>query len=231
MKEKEKIFMAVIVFFITVILVALMFVQFKTIDKTDVVEIETMQESELRAEITNWKTKYTEMVDQIDENNKKIIEYQEKIDNNQAAGELIASELEQKNMLSGKLPVKGEGVVVTLQDTSEGLIEAADLVELINELRYAGAEAISINDQRIIFNTYIVAVGTRYISVSGTRVAAPYVVKAIGNQAYLSSNLNLKNSGLVDRFNSNGKKVSVSLNSNIEMPAYSGQINLEHINN
>lgn len=230
MKEKEKIFMAVIVFFITVILVALMFVQFKTIDETNVAEIETMQESELRSEIANWKTKYTEMIDQIDENNKKIIEYQEKIDNNQAAGELVASELEEKNMLSGKSPVKGEGVVVTLQDTSEGIIEADDLVQLVNELRYAGAEAISINDQRFIFDSYIVAVGTRYISVSGTRVSAPYIVKAIGNQAYLSSNLNLKNSGFVDRYNSIGKKVNVSLSSDIEMPAYSGQIKLEHIN-
>lgn len=231
MKNKDNVFIAVIVFFITIILVALMSVQFKTIDETNVAEIETMQESELRTEIANWKTKYTEIVDQIDNNNQKIQEYQEKIDTNQQAGELLTSELTEKDMLSGKAAVTGEGVIVTLQDSSEGIIESDDLVDLINELRYAGAEAISINDQRIIFNSYVVSVGTRYISVGGTRVSSPYIVKAIGNQSYLSSILNLKNSGYVDRYNSSGKKVNVSLDSNIQIPAYSGEIKLEHTNN
>lgn len=231
MKNKDSVFMAVIVFFITIILVALMSVQFKTIDETNVAEIETMQESELRTEIANWKTKYTEIVDQLDNNNQKIKEYQSKIDNNQQAGELLEAELAEKNMMCGKLPVSGEGVVVTLQDTSEGIIESDDLVDLINELRYAGAEAISINDQRIIYNSYIVSVGTRYISAGGSRVSSPYTVKAIGNQSYLSSILNLKNSGYVDRYNSSGKKVSVTLDSNIQIPAYSGEIKLEHVNN
>lgn len=231
MKNKDNVFIAVIVFFITIILVALMSVQFKTIDETNVAEIETMQESELRTEIANWKTKYTEIVDQIDNNNQKIQEYQEKIDTNQQAGELLTSELTEKDMLSGKAAVTGEGVIVTLQDSSEGIIESDDLVDLINELRYAGAEAISINDQRIIFNSYVVSVGTRYISVGGTRVTSPYIVKAIGNQSYLSSILNLKNSGYVDRYNSSGKKVNVSLDSNIQIPAYSGEIKLEHTNN
>lgn len=231
MKNRDSVFMAVIVCFITIILVALMSVQFKTIDETNVAEIETMQESELRTEIANWKTKYTEIIDQIDNNNQKIKEYQEKIDTNQQAGELLTAELTEKNMLTGKAAVTGEGIIVTLQDSNEGIIESDDLVDLINELRYAGAEAISVNDQRIIYNSYVVSVGTRYISVGGMRVSSPYIVKAIGNQAYLSSILNLKNSGYVDRYNSSGKKVSVSLDSNVQIPAYSGEIKLEHTNN
>lgn len=230
MKNKASIFIAVVVLFITTILVALMSVQFKTIDETNAADIENMQETELRTEIANWKNKYTDIVDKIEQTEIKISEYKETINTNKQASELVSAELSETEMLAGKTAVIGEGVIITLQDSEDGVIEADDLVDLINELRYAGAEAISINEQRIIFNSYVVAVGTKYISVSGNRVSNPYVVKAIGNQSYLSSTLNLKNSGFVDRYNSSGKSVSVSLSSNIEIPAYNGNLELNHIN-
>lgn len=231
MKNRDDIFMAIIVLLITTILVAMMSVQFKTIDETDVAEIETMQESELRTEIASWKTKYSQIEEQINNNKQKTIDYQDKIDTKQQAGELLSNEVLEKNMMSGRIATKGEGVVVTLQDGPDGIVESEDLLELINELRYAGAEAISVNDQRIIFDSYIVSVGSKYISLDGARVLSPYTVKAIGNQSYLSSTLNLKNSGYVDRYNSSGKKVSVTLNSEILIPAYKGEIKLENINN
>lgn len=231
MKNRDDIFMAIIVLLITTILVAMMSVQFKTIDETNVAEIETMQESELRTEIASWKTKYSQIEEQIDNNKQKTIDYQAKIDTNQQAGELLNNEVSEKNMMSGRTATKGEGVVVTLQDGPDGIVESEDLLELINELRYAGAEAISVNDQRIIFDSYIVSVGSKYISLDGARVLSPYTVKAIGNQSYLSSTLNLKNSGYVDRYNSSGKKVSVTLNSEILIPAHKGEIKLENINN
>lgn len=229
MKNKEKALMSIIIFLISIVFVALMSVQFKTIDKTNITEIENMQEAELRTEIANWKTKYIEIIDKANSNNQKISEYQNKIDNNQQANELLNAELLETNMLTGKAGVVGEGIVITLQDTSEGIIESDDLVDLINELRYAGAEAISINDQRVIFNSYVVSVGSKYISVGGSRVTSPYIVKAIGNQSYLSSTLNLKNSGYVDRYNSSGKSIAVSLDSNIEIPAYKGEIQFKNI--
>jgi len=231
LKNRDDIFMAIIVLLITTILVAMMSVQFKTIDETDVAEIETMQESELRTEIASWKTKYSQIEEQINNNKQKTIDYQDKIDTNQQAGELLNNEVLEKNMMSGRIATKGEGVVVTLQDGPDGIVESEDLLELINELRYAGAEAISVNEQRIIFDSYIVSVGSKYISLDGARVLSPYTVKAIGNQSYLSSTLNLKNSGYVDRYNSSGKKVSVTLNSEILIPAYKGEIKLENINN
>lgn len=220
--KKDRIFIAIVIFFITILLVSLMSVQFKTIDETNVAEIETMQEAELRAEISNWKNKYNETTQKIYESNQKISEYQERVNNNQEASELLNEELNQTNLVAGKTKVKGEGVIVTLQDTDESFIESDDLVELVNELRYAGAEAISINEQRIVYNSDIVAIGTKYILVNGERVSSPYKVRAIGNQKYLESTLNLKNSGFVDRYNSSGKSVTVTESIEIEIPEYTG---------
>lgn len=227
--RKDKISIAITVAILTTVLVALMFVQFKTIDKTNITEIENMQESELRSEMSNWKTKYNEITEQTEQNNKKIQEYNNTVTDNQNAIDLLNSELAQSNMLLGKTEVSGEGIVVRLRDNDEVTISSEDLVELVNELRYAGAEAISINDERIVNITDIVSIGERYILINGNRVSSTYEVKAIGNQTYLSSTLNLKNDGYIDRYNNSGKTVSLMLDQNINIPAYGQEYELKYI--
>jgi len=227
--RKDKISIAITVAILTTVLVALMFVQFKTIDKTNITEIENMQESELRSEMSNWKTKYNEITEQTAQNNKKIQEYNNTVTDNQNAIDLLNSELAQSNMLLGKTEVSGEGIVVRLRDNDEVTISSEDLVELVNELRYAGAEAISINDERIVNITDIVSIGERYILINGNRVSSTYEVKAIGNQTYLSSTLNLKNDGYIDRYNNSGKTVSLMLDQNINIPAYGQEYELKYI--
>ena len=54
-------------------------------------------------------------------------------------------------------------------------------MQRINELKNAGAEAISINDQRIISKSSIICAGV-IIRVNGEKVGAPFTIKAIGNQ-------------------------------------------------
>ena len=71
------------------ILVYVMFVQFKTIQQTDITAIENMRESELRAEITNWKNKYEELEEKYQDTTARIEEYQTKIETNQEASELL----------------------------------------------------------------------------------------------------------------------------------------------
>ena len=63
----------------------------------------------------------------------------------------------------GKNDVKGEGIVITLTDTRNQRIWSEDLRLLVNELKEAGAEAISINDQRIVYDTYIVDISNTHI--------------------------------------------------------------------
>ena len=56
---------------------------------------------------------------------------------------------------------------------------------IINALKAAGAEAISINDERIVNMTDIVLITNTFIKVNGQRIQMPYIIKAIGNQTYL----------------------------------------------
>ncbi len=227
--EKGKVVISIIVFFVSIMLVSLISIQFRTVEESQSIGIETMREDELRQEIVNWKTKYNEINEKLQSNNQKIEEYTNTIHNNQEASELLDEELSEYNMLVGKTNVIGNGAVLKLTDTQDMSYSASNLVYLVNELKYAGAEAISINNQRIINTTDIVTINEKYILVNGERITSPYEVKAIGNQEKLQEVLNFPNGGFIQDYKSNGYTIEMSLQSDIRIPAYNQQLGLKYI--
>ena len=223
--KKEKKVMAITIGLVCVLLLAVMFAQFRTIEKTDIAGIETAREEELRTMISTWKTRYEETYEKTQETIKKIEEYKNTNKSVQETERLLDNDLKQTNMLVGKTDVEGEGVIITLSDNENRSIEDTDLIYLMNELKLAGAEAISINEKRIVNMTEIVLVNDT-ILINGERVASPYIVKAIGDEKYLSSALSVKNSGYIDKYKNSGKTVSMTSEKNIKIPAYNGANNL-----
>ena len=227
--NKEQLVMGIIIGLVCIVLICVMFVQFKTVEETDITAIENMKEDELRTTLSEWKTKYEETYEKYEETIATIDEYNKKIESSEEASELLDKELENSNLIVGNTDIYGEGIIVTLTDNNNQVIVAEDLLELINELRYAGAEAISINDVRIINTTDIVEVGNTLIMVGGQRLSSPYVVKAIGNQAYLSSILSLKNSGFIDKYNNSGKTVTLVASKKVEILKYNRETEIKYI--
>lgn len=221
---KNKNIMAVIIGAVCIILVGVMFAQFKTVEETDITGIETAREAELQTMLSSWKTKYEEIEEKLQDTKNKIVEYEQKVNSKEETSELLDEELEQTNLLVGKTNVTGEGVIITLSDNDEKSIVASDLRTLVNELKLAGAEAISINDKRILNMTEIVDVNGR-ILINEDATVSPFVVKAIGDQKYLSSALSLKNSGFVDSYTKLGKTVEMREEKNINILAYNGSKN------
>lgn len=219
--------MAVIICLVCVVLFAVMFMQFKTVEETDITAIENMRETELRTAIAEWKGKYEDTQKRLEEDRKSIKEYKEKVEKNEEASELIDKDLAASNMLLGKTDVVGEGIVLTLTNTNECPITYSHLLELVNELRYAGAEAISINDARVVM-TEIVEVQVRMI-ISGQRVSSPYVIKAIGNQTYLSSTLSLKDSGFIDRYKASNMDIKLEKSNNVKILRYNGEMKVKYM--
>lgn len=226
----DNVAVAIVMFIVCVTLICVMFMQFKTVEETDITDIENMREAELRTTLSEWKSKYEEVATKLEETNKKIAEYYEKVDKNEEASELIDKELEQSNLILGKTDVYGEGVVVTVDDSQDADILASCLVDLVNELKYAGAEAISINDIRILSTTEIVDLNEyTSISVGGQRLSSPYVIKAIGNQKYLSSILSLKDSGFIDRYTNDGYLVKLETPKKVEILKYNGEMSIKYL--
>lgn len=227
--DKANVTMSISIFIVCIILVAISFIQFKTVEQVQETDIETMREEELREQISTWKSKWEEANEKLEDTNNKINEYNQKLDSNEEASELLDEELRKSQLILGTTDVIGDGVVVTLTDTIDNPIKADDLVNLINELRFAGAEAISINGVRIMNMTDIADIDSYIIIKPSQRLVSPYVVKAIGNQTYLVSNLCLKNSGFVDKYNNSGKSVKLEKQRNIKIPKYSGNIDIKYM--
>lgn len=226
--KKGKITITITIGLMCLILSTVIFVQFKTINQTDITSLENMREDELRTEISNFKQKAIETQEQLKETNLKIKEYEETINTDKQASQLLTKELEQQNNILGKNNVAGSGIVITLTDTRAQKITPEDLRELLNQLKTAGAEAISINGQRIVYDSYVVDLGGTFISVNGERQVSPYIVKAIGNPTYLESGLSKKQYGYIDTKLEEGKDVILERQDNITINKYTGNLNMEY---
>lgn len=229
MKKTGKITMTITVGVMCFILFMVMFIQFKTISQTDINAIENMREDELRTEITSLKTKYQEVSLQLDETNKMIEEYQTTINSDKEASEILEQELDKLQNIVGENDVTGEGIIVTLKDTEVAKIEANDLIVLLNELKSAGAEAISINDQRIIYSSYVSDINGTYITVNGKRIVAPFEVKAIGNITYLESGISQKQYGYIDTRITDGKDITLEKKNKITIKKYNGDLSFDYV--
>jgi uncharacterized protein YlxW (UPF0749 family) len=95
---------------------------------------------------------------------------------------------------AGLDPVSGNGVEITIS----GGIAGPALEDLINELRNAGAEAIAIEDVRVVAAT-VVGGSAGALSVDDTVLEDPFVVRAIGNPESLVGTLT-RMGGLVAQF-------------------------------
>lgn len=148
----------------------------------------------------------------------------------------LSQDVEKYKELAGFTAMSGPGVIVTLNDSDlqpkDGedpnmfLVHDEDLLKVVNELKAGGAEAISINDQRLIATSEIRCVGPT-ININSTRYAPPYVIKAIGNPDTLQASLNLKG-GIVDTLKYYGIKVNIEASKNIVVPAYTDPISLKY---
>ena len=106
----------------------------------------------------------------------------------------MQNELEKARNYANYYAVQGPGIIMTLNDSQQELAEGEDItwylihdidiLEIINELRVAGAEAISINGERVTATTSIRCGGPTII-IDGKRHAAPFIIKAIGDQRHL----------------------------------------------
>lgn len=225
---KGKITLSISIGLVALILTMIIFTQFKTVEKTDITAIETMRETELRDELASWKTKYEEVEAKIEDRDQKIEEYKQELDNNENAMQVLQSEVNEAENYLGLTELQGEGVVVTLKDKEDALIEYWDLLFLVNELVSAGAEAISINDERVVSTTEIVPVNGTIIFVNSKKIAGPYIVKAIGDKKYLESALTIKGGYLDERKIQYNKDVEYSVEDNISVPAYTGKMSFEY---
>jgi uncharacterized protein YlxW (UPF0749 family) len=114
-------------------------------------------------------------------------------------GTAVAEKLNRAAEVAGQSPVKGPAVVVTLTDAPlnsnpagvDGdllVVHQQDIQAVVNALWSAGAEAMTIQGQRVTSRTGVKCVGNSIV-LHGIPYAPPYVVVAIGDQARMEATL------------------------------------------
>ncbi|MFF0561298.1 DUF881 domain-containing protein [Streptomyces sp. NPDC004266] len=96
---------------------------------------------------------------------------------------------QQLGILAGTVAAEGPGITLTVGDPA-GAVESDMLLDAIQELRAAGAEAIQVNGVRVVADSYFTGSGDD-MRIDGTKVAAPYVFKVIGKPEDLEPALNI----------------------------------------
>lgn len=227
---KDKLILSISIGLTALVLSAVTFTQFKTVEQTDITAIETMRETELRTELASWKTKYDEIQLKLGETQAKINEYKSELSNASNASNVAKQEVKDYEKYLGYTDLEGQGIVITLQDNDLKNIESFDLLSLVNELKLAGAEAISINDERIVSISDITMINNRIILVNTRRISGPYIVKTIGDKKYLESAITIKG-GFVDEMKANEKTISYELQDNLLVPRFNGNISFDYAKN
>ena len=104
--NRTKIVMSITIGIACFALMLVMFMQFKVVKQTDITSIETMRESDLRAELSDWKAKYSELAERYEDVMAKISEYQNERISDEKTAQILQNELEQLNTALGLTDVE-----------------------------------------------------------------------------------------------------------------------------
>lgn len=223
------------------VLVFAIFVQIKTISNVSTTVPQSITEDNLRDEVLATKESYERLYEELLKEEKNLETIRKEVSDDNDNAKLIESEIKEANDILGLTDLTGQGVIVTLddnktvtletlgvlEDASSYLVHYIDVLKIVNELWNAGAEAISVNGQRIVQTTAITCIGN-VISINGEKVGAPFVINAIGYPERLY--------GAFDRLGNylkilerDGIVTDIKKATNIHVPKFTGTFSTEYI--
>ncbi len=212
-------------------------VQIKTVKKTSSKVSQNYEENNLRAEVLRYKEKYDNLLRETEKIDIELQKEIEKATENNSELEEARNQINDGNKIIGLAEVTGSGVIIKLEDSeidqstilnsNDLIIHDKDILKIVNELKNAGAEAISINGQRVILTTSIIC-GGNIININGEKIGSPFEIKAIGLPETLA---NLERPGGYLNSLEQDRKIKVNLkkSNEITIPKYSGVLNFKYI--
>lgn len=138
-------------------------------------------------------------------------------DDDEEAEDVARERAAQLAVLSGSAGATGPGIRLTIDDPDD-VVDAGLVLDVLQELREAGAEAIVVNETaRVVAQTYVLddAEGLR---VGGREVQGPYVVDVIGDAATLDEAASFPG-GIVDMVEARGAEAEVDRRDTVTITA------------
>ena len=213
------------------------FLQMRTVENSNVKVSQNYEENNLRADVLKFKEKYDNEQKLLAKAENELEKERESATKNNTELEDAEISIKKANKINGLSEVKGPGVIVTLKDgqknmvnvknTADLIVHDIDILSVINELKNAGAEAISINDQRVVSTSAILCDGN-VVRINKEKVGAPFVIKAIGLPESLAA---LERPGGYLEYLGIYADISLEKSNDITIPKYTGKIEFNYAKN
>ncbi len=192
----------------------------------------------LRDELLSVQGNYENLYKQLEEKKKTLESTRQLAANKNENDSKNDTEIKRNQALLGLTEVSGQGIIIRLDENrdvnsqeviniSGYLVHEEDLLYIVNELFNAEADAVSINDQRIVNSTSILCDGN-IIRINGKMVGVPIEIKAIGYPEALEPALS-RPGGYLQLMADEGVVVSVEKSENITIPKYEGVYSYEYL--
>ena len=211
-------------------------VQIRTVKNSNSTVSQNYEENNLRAEVLKYKERYENKYKELEKAEEELEKERENSIQNNTELTDKEDKIKQANKIIGLTEVTGPGVIVTLSDSKKDansvlnpntlLVHDADVLSVINELKNAGAEAIAINDQRLV-PTSSISCGGNIIDINGEKVGAPFEIKAIGLPEQLSAIS--RQGGYLEILRNASVGVDFKKSNNITIPKYTGVITYKYM--
>ncbi|MBU3091519.1 DUF881 domain-containing protein [Clostridium sp. CM028] len=184
------------------------------------------ERTKLYSELSNLKEEYYKTYS-------KLEKYDSSDEKKAEITKVIQDEVSNNNIFLGKTDVEGPGIEIILDDAdnyvnSDQLIHDNDVIQVINDLKNAGAEAISVNGERIIYDNYGFC-GGPYINLHGVKIVSPFYINAIGNKDVLYNYLTLDQTYMT-LLKTRNVKVNILKTDNVKIAAYTGYFKYNYMN-
>ncbi|WDU84118.1 DUF881 domain-containing protein [Caloramator sp. Dgby_cultured_2] len=166
----------------------------------------------------------------------KIDEIEKSVASSNKVASQMKEELDQLRLLSGLTDVEGPGIEITITPVNDlsnkqaSQVYYKDLIDIVNELNSAGAEAISINDERFVGRTQIRQAGLSIkINDSKFDPTQPFVIKAIGDPAILEGAFKMPDSIIEILKKIGGFEIKIVRSDKIKILKYNKNLEYKYI--
>lgn len=176
---------------VCIVLGIMLALQYKSVNyNQSMASFENMRLDELKNELITMQNQRNSLQERLAELEDENQTYAKVKAGDSEAAQQIQNSLKSARIFAGLETVKGAGIIVTLDNYASIMVMDYDILNIVNELRASGAQAISVNDERIVAMTEIREAG-QYVMINGRQYKAPFTIKAIADPDNLEHSLTL----------------------------------------
>lgn len=241
MEKKNEILMLILCLIIGIVLT----IQLKSVSNSTGGIVSSLKAKQLSSELSNLKDRKEELLKELQRLDTRIEDYKLSDSKEYDIVNNLKKDINKYNVLSGYTVVKGSGIELSIfvdenidpsiegySDSREKIIYNYEyILYIINKLYASGAEAVCVNDERIIFSSEIhltQEANTTKMLINNKPIEIPIKIKAIGNPKTLDAALNMR-FGILDHMKEYlGIESKVEQRDEIEIPRYNEKIEFKY---